>query len=151
MIALLLVTVLIAMIVTVFVMMATAIIIILIVVLTLIVLIVLMVFVIILVDLAITRMLVMTMTVPIEAINNMRLIAADRSGSQRISATTKFDVSGGLKGRKRPLLLIASGKCTRQPVTRVVLERTGMNTYDCSDPFLCRARGPRLRGLRSPT
>ena len=35
--------------------------------------------------------------------------AADRGSSQRISATTKFDVPGGLKGRKRPLLLIASG------------------------------------------
>ena len=36
--------------------------------------------------------------------------AADRGSSQRISATTKFDVPDGLKGRKRPLLLIASGK-----------------------------------------
>ena len=35
--------------------------------------------------------------------------AADRGSSQRIFATTKFDVPGGLKGRKRPLLLIASG------------------------------------------
>ena len=83
MIALQLVTVLIAVIVTVFVMMAAAIMIILIVVLTLIVLIVLKVFVMILVGSAMTRMLVVAMTVPTEAINNMRLIAADRSGSQR--------------------------------------------------------------------
>ena len=37
-----------------------------------------------------------------------RLITADRSGSQRIFATTKFYGSSGLKGSKRPLLLIAS-------------------------------------------
>ena len=73
------------MIVTIFVMIAATTMIILIVMLTLIVLIVLMVFVMILVGLAMTRMLIVTMTVPIEAINNIRLIAADRSGSQRIA------------------------------------------------------------------
>ena len=107
-ISLQLVMVLIAIIVTIFVIIAAAIMIILIVVLILIVLIVLIVFVMILVGLAMTRMLVVTITVPTEAINNMRLIAADRSESQRISAKTKFDVSGGLKGRKRTFLLIAS-------------------------------------------
>ena len=101
--------VLIAIIVTIFVIIAAAIMIILIVVLILIVLIVLMVFVMILVGLAMTRMLVVTITVPTEAINNMRLIAADRSGSRRISATIKFGVLARLKGRKKPFLPLASG------------------------------------------
>ena len=59
--------------------------------------------------LAMIRVLMMAVMMLSEAINPTRLIASDRSGSQRISATTKFDVPGGLKGRKRPLLLIASG------------------------------------------
>ena len=74
------------------------------------VLIVVMVLMIVVVGLAMIWVLVVAMTVLAGAINNTRLIAAYRSGSQRIFATTKFDVPGGLKGRKRPLLLIASGK-----------------------------------------
>ena len=110
MIVLLLVMILIVMMVTAFVMMAAVtIMIMLIVMLILTVLIVMVVFLIMLVGLAISRVPVVAMTVSEEAINNTRLIAADRSGSQRISATTNFHVLGGLKGRKRSLLLIASG------------------------------------------
>ena len=36
--------------------------------------------------------------------------ATDRRRSQRISATTNFDASDGLKGRKKPFLLITSVK-----------------------------------------
>ena len=41
--------------------------------------------------------------------NGLQRIATDCGGLQRISATIKSDVPGRLKGRKRPLLLIASG------------------------------------------
>ena len=87
MIALLLIMILIVVMVTVSVMMvAAAIIIMLIVMLILIVLIVMVVFLMMLVGLAISRVPVVAMTVSEEAINNTRLIAADRSGSQRIAA-----------------------------------------------------------------
>ena len=52
----------------------------------------------------------------------------DCSGSQRISATTKFDVRRGLKGRKKPLLLIASGnlgtKETINPTRLIAVDRS---------------------------
>ena len=90
-------------------MMISAMMIILVMVLMLIVLIVAIVFVVVVVSLAMVGVLLMAVAMLAEAINNTRRIAADRGGSQRIFATTKFDVPGGLKGRKRPLLLIASG------------------------------------------
>ena len=84
MIVLLLVMILIVMMVTAFVMMAAVtIMIMLIVMLILIFLIVMMVFLMMLVGLAISRVPVVAMTASKEAINNTRLIAADRSGSPR--------------------------------------------------------------------
>ena len=68
--------------------------------LMLVLLVIVMVSVVVVIGFAMIRMLLLAEAMLKEVINPTRLIATNRSGSQRIVVTTKFDNPGGSKGRK---------------------------------------------------